>query len=481
MSSKTQVGKTPEASRSSFMDRYLAWFIRWMPESFVICLALTVAVGLFAFLATDTPIWSNDTEQVSVISSWADGLWSLLAFTMQMTVLLATGSAVASSPPAQKILTRIARIPRNRVQAILLGSIAAGLLGYVHWGLGMMGGIVLGKELLAQARRKGYALHPPVLIASIFMAFLPSSAGVSGAAVLYAATPGYLKDMVPEDYKDAVPESVPLTDTVVRLDYVLLLAVCAAITIGFAILMHPKDEAKIETISDEFLEEIEAGSKKISIPRETPAEKANSSRIIMYFVGGIGLFYSIYSLWNGGVTGLTLNSFNFLFLTLGMVLTANYGPEYYAKLIRDGINGTWGFILQFPFYAGIFGMISATGLGVVISNFFTSISNPTTWPVIAFLYSGLLNIAVPSGGSKFVIEAPYIIPTTVDQGVDMGLILQAYQMGDGITNLLIPFFALPYLANFKLKFSQVVGYTVPPVLATLVVTCIYLFIRASMG
>ncbi len=118
---------------------------------------------------------------------------------------------------------------------------------------------------------------------------------------------------------------------------------------------------------------------------------------------------------------------------------------------------------------------------MVISNFFTAISTANTWPVIAFLYSGLLNIAVPSGGSKFVIEAPYIVPTTVDLGADMGLILQAYQMGDGVTNLLIPFFALPYLANFKVKFSQVVGYTVPPVLITIVVTCVYLYVRASMG
>lgn len=115
-------------------------------------------------------------------------------------------------------------------------------------------------------------------------------------------------------------------------------------------------------------------------------------------------------------------------------------------------------------------MISFTGLGVVISGFFTSISTATTWPVIA----------VPSGGSKFIIEAPYIIPTTVDLGADMGLVLQAYQMSDGATNLLIPFFALPYLANFKIKFSQAVGYTVPLVLVVIAVICIYLFLRASI-
>lgn len=478
---KTRKRSQKDSTQPNFMDRYLAWFIRWMPESFVICLALTVFVGALAYFATDTPFISTDPETANLVGAWYEGFWSLLAFTMQMTVLLATGSAVASSPPAQKVLTRIARIPNNRVQAILLGAISAALLGYIHWGLGMMGAIVLGKELLAQSRRKGYDLHPPVLIAALFMAFLPSSAGISGAAVLYAATPGYLRDMVPDDYKDRVPESVPLTDTVISPGFILLLVICSVITIGFALMMHPKNKSKIDTISDEFLDEIEAGGKQIAVARTTPAEKANASRWIMYFIGGIGLLYSVYILWTGGVTGLNLNSFNFLFLSLGMVLTANWGPEYYAKLIRDGIAGTWGFILQFPFYAGIFGLISFTGLGVVISNFFTAISTATTWPVIAFLYSALLNIAVPSGGSKFVIEAPYIVPTTVDLGADMGLILQAYQMGDGTTNLLIPFFALPYLANFKIKFSQVVGYTVPPVLLTILVTCIYLYVRASMG
>lgn len=463
------------------MDKYLGWFTRWMPESFVICLGLTVFVGFFAFIATDAPLWSMDAETTSVVSAWADGFWSLLAFTMQMTVLLATGSAVASSPPAQRILTRIACIPNNRVQAILLGSISAAVLGYLHWGLGMMAAIVLGKEILAQSRRKGYDLHPPVMIAALFMAFLPSSAGLSGAAVLYSATPNYLRDLVPEDYKSRVPESLGLTETVLRWDFIILLLAASAVTISFALLMHPRTKNKVEVISDELLAEIEDGADGVSVPRNTPAEKANASRWIMYLVGGVGLLYSVFNLVTNGVAGLNLDSFNFLFLSLGMVLTANYGPEYYAKLIRDGIQGTWGFILQFPFYAGIFGIISLTGLGVIISGFFTSISSATTWPVIAFIYSGILNIAVPSGGSKFVIEAPYIIPTTVDLGADMGLVLQAYQLGDAVTNLLIPFFALPYLANFKIKFSKVVGYTVPPVLVVFVITCVYLYFRASIG
>lgn len=477
---RTKEPKSSSKTRQPFIERYLEWFIKWMPESFIICLFLTIVVGTLAFFLTDTPFWSSDPEAVSLVSSWTGAFWNLLAFTMQMTVLVATGSAVASSPPAKKVLTKVARLPKNRSQAIILAAGCAGLLGFLHWGLGMMAAIVLGKEILAEARNRGMPIHPPVLVAAMFMSFIPSSAGLSGAAVLYAATPGYLKDLVPDDYKDATPDAVPLTDTVLRWDFLLLLATCLVITIGYAILMHPKDPAKMGQLDDGVFAEVEASQEIIVIPRNTPAEKLNGNRSLMYLLGGIGLIFSVWNLINQGITGLNLNSFNFLFLSLGIVLCAHWGPEYYAKLIREGISGTWGFILQFPFYAGIFGLISTTGLGVVISHFFTSISTEHTWPVIAFLYSGLLNIAVPSGGSKFIIEAPYIIPTTLDLNADMGLVLQAYQMGDGVTNLLIPFFALPYLANFKLKFSEVVGYTVPAVLTTLVVTALYMLARAYM-
>lgn len=472
--------QTASPKEKRFLDRYLAWFIRWMPDSFVICLALTVLVAVLAFFLTGTPLWSSNPETTTLVSAWTGSFWNLLAFTMQMTVLLATGNAVATSPPAKRLLGFISSLPRNRTQMIILGGVVSGLLGFVHWGLGMMGGIVLGKELLVQAKKRGIRIHAPVLVATLFMSMVPGAAGMSGAAVLYAATPDYLRELVPTSHTEATPVSVPLTDTVVRVDFGLLLLVCLIVGLAFMILMHPKDPEKMKAIDASVLEELESGAASVVVERNTPAQRANASRVIMYLVGGVGLIYSILHIAATGVAGLDLNAYNFLFLTLGITLCAQQGPEYYAGLVREGISGTWGFILQFPFYAGIFGLISVTGLGVVISNAFTAISTATTWPVIAFIYSGLLNIAVPSGGSKFVIEAPYVIPTTLDLGADLGLVMQAYQMGDAVFNLLIPFFALPYLANFKMKFGEVVGYTVPPVLVMIVVVCAYLFGRAAL-
>lgn len=476
MSSTTSFAQKPR-----FLDRYLTWFIRWMPDSFVICLALTLIVGTLAFFLTGTPVWSPDASQVTLISSWTGSFWDLLEFTMQMTVLLATGNAVATSPPAKRLLTRVARLPKNRSQVIILAGVVGSLLGFVHWGLGMMGGIVLGKELLAEAKKREIKIHAPVLVATLFMCMVPGAAGMSGAAVLYAATPDYLRDLVPKSYVEATPMSMPLTDTVVRLDFALLLVACMFVGILFMLIMHPKNHSKMKQVDDSVYEEIEAGASAAVVERTTPAQRANASRIVMYVIGGVGLAYSVLNIAATGVAGLDLNAYNFLFLSMGILLCANQGPEYYAGLVKEGIAGTWGFILQFPFYAGIFGLINATGLGVVISHAFTTISTATTWPFISFLYSGILNIAVPSGGSKFVIEAPYIIPATLDLHADLSLVVQGYQMGDAVFNLLIPFFALPYLANFKMKFGEVVGYTVPPVLIMIGAVSAYLLVMAAIS
>lgn len=462
------------SEKKTFMEQYIYTFEKWMPESLFICFILTLLVATLAIFLTDTPVYSLDPKKMSVVSAWTKGFWSLLAFTMQMTVLLATGNAVASSPPAKKVLSAIASLPSSRVQYIILGIGVAGFFGFIHWGLGMMTAIVFGKELLVQAKKKGVLIHAPTFVATIFFGFLPSSGGISGAAVLYAATPGYLKGLVPQSYKAITPQSIPLFESVLNPQFIGLLLVCMSIAVIIALVLHPKDTSKIIEIDQDIYNEVLSAQNKITIPRNTPAQKANGAMWIMYLIGGVIFAYSINNLMKLGVTGLDLNSFNFLFLGLGMLACAHYGPEYYGKLFKQGVTDSYGFVIQFPFYAGIFGMISMTGLAIVISHFFSSISTPTTWPVICFLYSALLNIAVPSGGSKFVIEAPYIVPTTIDLGVNMGKLLQAYQMGDGTTNLIIPFFAIPYLANFKLKFNQIVPYTLPAVLLSIVVTCIYL-------
>lgn len=471
------MSKSPPVVKKNAMDAYIDWFIKWVPESFFFCLALTVLVAILAYALCGTPLFSFDSsaDKVNLVNAWTGGFWSLLAFTMQMTVLLVTGSAVAASPPARKFLSMIARMPKNASQVVIIGAFGAALLGYFHWGLGMMGGIMLGRELLANAKRRGIKVHKPILVTAIFLSFMPGSEGLSGAAALFSATPGYLKNMVTAEYKDAVPEALNLAQTVASPAFMLTLLLGVIVCTAVCLIMMPKDPAKIEEIEDDLVDEILATSAKTEVVEmNTPAQRMNNSPWIMYLVGGTGLAWSLVNLASSGIVGLSLNSYNFLMLCLGMVLCGN--PEIFCKNIRDGLMGTWGFILQFPFYAGIFGMISKSGLGTVIAHAFISISNAQTFPLIAFVYSGILNIAVPSGGSKFVIEAPYIVPAAIETGAQLSTIICAYQLGDGLTNVLIPFFALPYLANFRLDFNRVVPYTLVAAAGVFIVNMIMLYV-----
>lgn len=453
------------------MDAYINWFIRWIPESFFICLMLTVLCTVLALTLTNTPFWKPGS--VNVVDAWVNGFWGLLAFTMQMTILLVTGAAVAASPPAKKVLSMIASRPQNASQVIITGAVGAALLGYLHWGIGMMGGIMLGRELLASAKKRGIKVHTPTLVTAIFLSFMPGSAGISGAAALYSATPGYLKNLVAPQYKALTPDTISLAQSVANPAFIATLILGVIACTAICLIMMPKQEDKVEEISDDFMHEVLNKADAFKVDRSTPASKMNNSKIVMYLFGGIGLIWSIINLSKVGLDGLTLNNYNFLMLTLGMVLCAN--PELFCKNIRDGLDGTWGFILQFPFYAGIFGIISASGLGIVIAHFFTAISNESTFPIVAFTYSALLNIAVPSGGSKFVIEAPYIIPAAIDTGSRLPAIISAYQLGDGVTNVIIPFFALPYLANFKLQFNKVIPYSLPAAAVVFVINCFMLY------
>lgn len=459
--------------KTTKMDAYINWFTKWVPESFFICLALTILCSVLAMILCKTPFWSMKPGAVNIVDSWVGGFWGLLAFTMQMTLLLVTGNAVAASPPAKRVLSKIASIPKNAVQVVIVGAVGAAVLGYIHWGIGMMGGIMLGRELLASAKKRGIKVHKATLVTAIFLSFMPGSAGISGAAALYAATPGYLKNLVADQYKNLTPNTISLSQSVANPAFIVTLILGVVVCTSICLIMAPKKDDKIEEISDKFMNEVLNNDDDFKFDRSTPALKMNNSRMIMYIFGGIGLIWSVFNLAKVGLDGLTLNNYNFLMLSLGMILCGN--PELFCKNIREGLMGTWGFVIQFPFYAGIFGIISSTGLGVVIAHFFISISNGKTFPIIAYIYSAILNIAVPSGGSKFVIEAPYIIPASIETGANLPAVISAYQLGDGTTNVIIPFFALPYLANFDLKFNKVIPYSLIAAVAVFVVNCLMLY------
>ena len=95
--------------------------------------------------------------------------------------------------------------------------------------------------------------------------------------------------------------------------------------------------------------------------------------------------------------------------------------------------------------------MNSTGLGTWLGGLFADFATTGTYP--------LMNLFVPSAGSKWLIEAPYLIPAGDQLGVSVTTVVLSYAYGDSTTNLIQPFWAIPILAVARLRFGEIVGYT----------------------
>ena len=165
-------------------------------------------------------------------------------------------------------------------------------------------------------------------------------------------------------------------------------------------------------------------------------------------IGGFGLFWIIKPMAVGGFANISLDNINFILLILSVPLCRD--PETFCSCVVQATTSVRGVIIQFPLYAGIFGIIAYTSLSDVIVNFFMSFATKDNFPMVASIYSAILNMAVPSGGSKLAIGAPYILAVCSRLDIDVGKILLAYTFGDQTTNIIQPLRALPFPARFRL-------------------------------
>jgi short-chain fatty acids transporter len=182
-----------------------------------------------------------------------------------------------------------------------------------------------------------------------------------------------------------------------------------------------------------------------------------------------------HSIWTRGFgTSWTINAYNAVFLVAALLLHGR--PLSFLRACRRGVDSAWGIILQFPFYAGIFGLMQNTGLGRWIGELFAGFATQQSYPFVVYAYSAVVNLFVPSAGSKWLIEAPYLIPAAEQLDVSVVTVLLAYAYGDSTTNLIQPFFAIPILAVTRVRFGDVVGYTLLIAAACFLVSALAMFL-----
>src|SRR5699024_1407771 len=210
----------------------------------------------------------------------------------------------------------------------------------------------------------------------------------------------------------------------------------------------------------------EANDKKLL----TPSERMENSQIISILIGLMGLVYIVYHFMTNGFD-LNINIVNFTMLFVGILLHRT--PRRFLHSVGNAVKNVGGIVVQFPFYAGIMGMMVASGLSESMSLWFIQISNEFTFPLFTFISAGLVNFFVPSGGGQWAVQGPIMIPAGMEIGVDTAKTAMAVAWGDAWTNMIQPFWALPLLAIAGLKVRDIMGFCV--------IILIYSFFPIAIG
>ncbi|HDR4572776.1 short-chain fatty acid transporter [Bacillus cytotoxicus] len=428
----------------SFTNGCVALVQRFLPEPFILSCLLTVFVIFFGMFATEQSL-------IQMIAHWGDGIWGLLSFAMQMALVLVTGSALANAPLIRKGLMKAAQLPRTSGQGIIAISIVSLLGAYINWGFGIVVSVLYAKEVAKHIKELDYRLA----IASSYSGFLIWHAGLSASIPLTLASGG---ETLIKTTAGSLKEAIPITETLFS-PYALVPIIVFFITMPLINrAMHPDANHTVTVDPNVFHEEAAAQETEV----RTFAEKMENSIWITICIGLLGIIYMIHYFSTKGFN-LTLDIVIFILLIAGLIFHRT--PIQYIRAFSESTKSASGILLQFPFYAGIMGMMMGANseglsLGGAISNFFIQISNETTFPLFTFLSAGIVNIFVPSGGGQWAVQAPIMIPAGAELGVPAAKTAMAIAWGDAWTNLIQPFWALPALAIAGLGARDMMGFCV---------------------
>ena len=439
-------------------DYFNRWAEKYMPDPFLFAVLLT-------FLTLILGVIFTKSSAFQMLLDWNKGFWTLLTFSMQMCLILVTGYALATTPVVRKIIDGLANLPKTGSSAAALVCFVAIIAAYINWGLGLIVGALMARQVAIRGHQRGIPMHYPLLGAAGYIGLAVWHGGFSGSAPLLVATPKH--------FLEAKIGIIPVTQTLLS-PMNIVVGICLLIFLPLLIrLLHPDSPEEMTTV-DKVLPDLEshAAEEPSAAPtHKTFAYQLEHSVLISMIIGIMGLIIVVWYFYNKGFA-LNLNIVNFTFLFVGILLHGR--PINYVRAIAEGTRGCSGIILQFPFYSGIMGMMKFSGLVAIMSGWFVAISNQYTFPIFAYISACLVNIFVPSGGGQWAVQGPILVEAAKTLGVTYPKTIMALAYGDQWTNLFQPFWALALLGLTGLKAGQIMGYAMTIMFIGIVFFCLAL-------
>ncbi|RUL74574.1 short-chain fatty acid transporter [Dyella choica] len=426
--------------------RSAAWAERWFPDAWVFA-ALGVMVVAAAVLGFGCP-------PAVTVNAFGDGFWSLIPFTMQMAFVVIGGYVVASAPIVARFIDLLARVPRTGRSAICLVGMISMLASLLSWGFSLVFGGLLVRAL---ARREALRMDYRAAGAAAYLGLGAVWAmGLSSSAAQLQANP---QSMPPGLLN--ISGVLPFSQTIFLWQSVLLTATLIAVSLVVCWFTAPSG-TQARTARDFGVVDT---STPVLQARSRPGEWLEYSPLLSILIGVLGLGWLAYEFTSKPVVTAiaNLNTYNFLFLTVGLLL--HWRPRSFLNAVTRAVPSTAGVMIQFPLYGGIAALMThAAGtdgqtLAHRLSGLFVHIASTGTFPLVMGAYSAVLGFFVPSGGGKWLIEAPYVMQAANDLHVHLGWAVQVYNAAEALPNLINPFWMLPLLGVLGLKARDVVGFT----------------------
>lgn len=456
----TQTGSNPSKTPSApsgdkpgllarIAMRSAAWSERWFPNALVFAL-LAVTVVAIAALAIGSPA-------TTVSAVFGDGFWDLIPFTMQMAMVAIGGYVVATSRPINRIISKFAQLPRSPRGAVAMVAAVATLSALLNWGFSLIFSGLLVRRL---AERESLRMDYRAASASAYLGLGGTWAlGLSSSAAQLQANPSSIpKSLLP------ITGVIPFRETIFTWQSLLIAAVVVIVCVLIAFFSAPRGH-RARTADDLGVDPSDQVDD--DAPRSRPGQWLEYSPlltvVVVALVGGWAVQQFASQSLIVAISGL--NTYNLLFLGLGLLL--HWRPRRFLAAVTKAVPATAGVLIQFPFYAGIAAIMTKAGdhaghtLSHYLASAFSNVSSATLlFPVLIGCYSVVAGFFIPSGGGKWIIEAPYVMQSASDVGVNLGWTVQIYNAAEALPNLINPFWMLPLLGVVTLKARDIIGYTI---------------------
>ena len=446
MTSATQESRS-EKGLARAAQSLAGWTEKWFPDAYVFALVGVVLVAVAAL--------ANGSSPQTVVDAFGDGFWDLTAFTLQMAMVVLTGYVVATCPPVARLIDRLATMPQTARSAVSFVAFLSMSVSFLNWGLSLVFGGLLARAI---ARRTDLRVDYRALGAAAFMGLGAVWAlGMSSSAAQLQAT----ADSLP-------PELLKITGvldfgtTIFTWQSLLTCAIIIALTVVIAHFSAPRGAAIVT--AEDLDVDLDDQNEDVP-PRSRPGEWLEYSRILPVLAGLMTLGWLISQLLTKPVLSVvsSLNGYLLIFLILGLVLHGT--PRKFLQAVAKAVPATGGILVQFPLYAAMAAILTkAEGSGGQtvsdqLAEFFTRIGSGGGFAVVIALYTVVLGLFVPSGGGKWLVEAPYVMQSATDVQMNLGWTVQIYNVAEALPNLINPFFMLPLLAVLGLRARDLVGFT----------------------